>query len=252
MSSRVRRIAVIVILLIVWEAVVRLGITSSFVLAPPSAIVERAIELIRSGELLLNIGASMSRVLMGYSLAVVSGALLGGLMGWFRWLDDIFDPLVELVRPVSPLAILPLAILWLGIGQAPKVFVIWYGCVFPILLNTYAAVRGVPRSTVEAALTLGAQTDEVLRRVVLNHSIPLVLTGARISFAVAMIVIIAAEMVAADAGLGYMILTAQQMFRTADLYVGIVTIALIGFCGDRIIRLVRAWLCPWNVESQQT
>jgi NitT/TauT family transport system permease protein len=157
-----------------------------------------------------------------------------------------------LVRPVSPLAILPLAILWLGIGQASKIFVIWYGCVFPILLNTYAAVRGVPRSTVEAARTLGARTDEVLRWVVVNHSIPMMLTGARISFAVGMIVIIAAEMVAAEAGLGYMILTAQQTFRTPDLYVGIVTIALIGFCGDRIIRLTRARLCPWHVENEQT
>jgi ABC-type nitrate/sulfonate/bicarbonate transport system permease component len=252
MSSQVRRVAVVVILLIVWEAVVRLGITSSFVLAAPSAIVERAIELIRSGELLVNISASMSRVFAGYSLALATGVVVGGLMGWFRWLDDILDPLVELVRPVSPLAILPLAILWLGIGQASKIFVIWYGCVFPILLNTYTAVRGVPRSTVEAARTLGAQTDELLRRVVFNHSVPLVLTGARISFAVAMIVIIAAEMVAANAGLGYMILTAQQTFRTADLYVGIVTIALIGFCGDRVIRLVRVWLCPWNVEIEQS
>src|SRR5262245_40056314 len=146
MSSRVRRITVVLILLIVWEAAVRLGITSSFVLAAPSAIVERAIELIRSGELLVNIRASMSRVLMGYSLALVSGVLLGGLMGWFRLLDDVFDPLVELVRPVSPLAILPLAILWLGIGQASKVFVIWYGCLFPIILFTYAVVFWVRRS----------------------------------------------------------------------------------------------------------
>ena len=165
------------VLLVVWELSVRLSITSSFVLAAPSTIVDDAIRLIASGELLEHISASMSRMLTGFALALVSGVVIGGLMGWFRWLDDIFDPLIELVRPVSPLAILPLAILWLGIGQASKVFVIWYGCLFPILLNTYAAVRGVPRSTVEAARTLGAQTDEMLRWVVFNHSIPLVLTG---------------------------------------------------------------------------
>lgn len=252
MISTVRRIGVVMALLVVWELSIRLGITSSFVLAAPSTIVTRAIQLIASGELIINVSASMSRMLTGFALALVSGVVIGGLMGWFRWLDDIFDPLIELVRPVSPLAILPLAILWLGIGQASKIFVIWYGCLFPILLNTYAAVRGVPRSTIEAARTLGAQTDEMLRWVVFNHSIPLVLTGARISFAVGMIVIIAAEMVAADAGLGYMILTAQQTFRTADLYVGIVTIALIGFTGDRVIRFARARLCPWHVESEQT
>jgi ABC-type nitrate/sulfonate/bicarbonate transport system permease component len=252
MISSVRRVGVVVVLVVVWELSVRLGLTSSFVLAAPSTIASRALQLLSDGELVTHIRASMSRMLAGYALALVSGVLIGGLMGWFRWLDDIFDPLIELVRPVSPLAILPLAILWLGIGQASKVFVIWYGCVFPILLNTYAAVRGVPRSTVEAARTLGAETDEMLRWVVFNHSIPLVLTGARISFAVGMIVIIAAEMVAADAGLGYMILTAQQTFRTADLYVGIVTIALIGFAGDRVIRWARARLCPWHVENEQT
>jgi ABC-type nitrate/sulfonate/bicarbonate transport system permease component len=249
--SSVRRIAVVVTFLVAWELTVRLQIVSSFVLAAPSKIVENAIRLLANGELLIHINASMSRMLTGFALALVSGVIIGGLMGWFRWLDDLFDPLIELVRPVSPLAILPLAILWLGIGQASKVFVIWYGCVFPILLNTYAAVRGVPRSTVEAARTLGAQTDEMLRFVVFNHSIPLILTGARISFAVGMIVIIASEMVAADAGLGYMILTAQQTFRTTDLYVGIVTIALIGFAGDRIIRFTRTQLCPWHVENEQ-
>jgi NitT/TauT family transport system permease protein len=251
MMRSVRRAAAVVTLLIVWELSVRLHIVSGFVLAAPTTIVEDAIRLLANGELLTNVAASMSRMLTGYTLALVSGVAIGALMGWFRWLDDLFDPLIELIRPVSPLAILPLAILWLGIGQASKVFVIWYGCVFPILLNTYAAVRSVPRSTVEAARTLGAETDETLRWVVLNHSIPMVLTGARISFAVGMIVIIAAEMVAADAGLGYMILTAQQTFRAADLYVGIVTIALIGFTGDRIIRFARAQLCPWHVENEQ-
>ena len=191
-------------------------------------------------------------MLSGYSLALVTGALLGALMGWFRLLDDVVDPIVELIRPVSPLAILPLAILWLGIGQASKIFVIWYGCLFPILLNTYAGVRGVPKSTVEAARTLGAATDEMLQRVVFYHSLPLIMTGARISFAVGMIVIIAAEMVAADAGLGYMILTAQQTFHTPELYAGITTIAVIGFLGDRIIRLIRAKLCPWYVEIEQS
>ena len=111
---------------------------------------------------------------------------------------------------------------------------------------------GGSKSTVEAARTLGAKTDEMLRRVVFYHSLPLIITGARISFAVGMIVIIAAEMVAADAGLGYMILTAQQTFHTPELYAGITTIAVIGFLGDRIIRLIRAKLCPWYVEIEQS
>jgi ABC-type nitrate/sulfonate/bicarbonate transport system permease component len=145
-----------------------------------------------------------------------------------------------------------LPLLYVTAGEASKIFVIAYGCLFPILLNTYAGVRGVPKSTVEAARTLGADTDETLRRVVFYHSLPLIMTGARISFAVGMIVIIAAEMVAADSGLGFMILTAQQTFRTTELYAGITTIAAIGFIGDRAIRILRARLCPWYVEMAQS
>ena len=144
MMTTVRRSAAIIILLLIWEFSVRFQIVSTFTLASPTTIVDNTVRLLSNGELLVHIKASMSRVLAGYFLALVSGVIIGGLMGWFRWLDDVFDPLIELIRPVSPLAILPLAILWLGIGQASKVFVIWYGCIFPILLNTYAAVRSVP------------------------------------------------------------------------------------------------------------
>ena len=172
MISSARRIASVVVLLLVWEAAVSLQLTHTFVLAAPSRIVSEIVKLTENGQLPKHIHASMTRMLTGYALALVSGVLLGALMGWFRWLDDIVDPIVELVRPVSPLAILPLAILWLGIGQASKIFVIWYGCIFPILLNTYAGVRGVPKSTVEAARTLGAHTDEMLRRVVLLSQSP--------------------------------------------------------------------------------
>jgi NitT/TauT family transport system permease protein len=251
MSSSARRLGSVIALLVIWEGSVRAGLTPSFILVAPTTIAYQIFRLLESGVLEQNAAASMTRMLAGYLLALVSGVLLGGLMGWYRWLDDVLDPLVELVRPVSPLAILPLAILWLGIGQASKIFVIWYACVFPILLNTYAAVRGVPKSPVEAARTLGAASDEILRRVVFFHCLPPIMTGARISFAVGMIVILAAEMVAADRGLGYMILTAQQTFQTADLYAGIVTIAAIGFVGDRLIRWLRALICPWYVEIEQ-
>jgi NitT/TauT family transport system permease protein len=249
--SGITRCASVGILLIVWEMAVHLGLTTPFFLPPPSAVALKLHSLTKDGILLVNIEASLVRVLSGYFLALVTGVMLGGLMGWFRSLDDIVDPLVELVRPVSPLAILPLAILWLGIGQSSKVFVVWYGCFFPILLNTYAGVRSVPKSTVEAARTLGAKPDEILQRIVFFHSLPAIFTGARISFAVGMIVIIAAEMVAADRGLGYMILTAQQTFQTAELFAGIVTIAVIGFVGDLAIRSLRGFACPWYTELDQ-
>jgi NitT/TauT family transport system permease protein len=246
-----RRLISVIAFLLLWELIVRTGVASAFLLSAPTTILARLYELTATGVLPADAQASMTRMIVGYLLALVSGVLVGGLMGWYRWIDDIVDPLVELVRPVSPLAILPLAVLWLGIGQASKIFVIWYACFFPILLNTYAGVRSVPKSTVEAAQILGASADEMFLRVLFHHCLPSILTGARISFAVGMIVIIAAEMIAADRGLGYMILTAQQNFQTPELYAGIATVAMLGFLGDRAIRRLKARICPWHVEVSQ-
>jgi NitT/TauT family transport system permease protein len=251
MNSRFRGAVSIILFLAIWEAAVRLQLVQTFTLSSPTMIVADIGHLLATGELQKNIAASMTRILIGYSLALLLGGTIGIVMGWFRVIDDFVDPIIEMFRPVSPLAILPLAILWLGIGEQSKIFIVTYACIFPIMLNTYAGVRGVPRSTIEAARILGAQPDEMLRKVALHLSLPLIMTGARISFAVALIVIIAAEMVAADSGLGYMILTAQQTFHTTDLFAGIVTIALIGFIGDRFLRLLRSWLCPWYVETEQ-
>eukprot|EP01037_Dinobryon_pediforme_P042605 gene42605-53090_t len=193
---------------------VRFGLVKPFLVSAPSSILREMIDMTLSGVLPGHIAASMKRVLTGYLIALGTGIVLGGLMGWFRWLDDVLDPLVELFRPVSPLAILPLAILWLGIGETSKIFIVWYACFFPVLLNTYAGVRGVSKSSVEAALTLGASSDEMLRRVVFYNCLPLAMTGARISFSVGMIVIIASDIIASSQGLGYLILTAQQTFHT--------------------------------------
>jgi ABC-type nitrate/sulfonate/bicarbonate transport system permease component len=235
----------------IWQVASELSLAPAFLLPSPLDVIREGYGLIDAGILQRHVVSSMTRMLSGFGLALISGVILGALMGWFRLVDDIVDPLVELVRPVSPLALLPLSILWLGIGQASKIFTIWYGCIFPILLNTYSSVRNIPKSSVEAARILGAEPDEMLRKVVFFHSLPTILTGARISFAIGMIVIVAAEMVAADSGLGYMILTAQQTFQTKQLYVGIVTIAIIGFVGDRLIRFIRSFVCPWITEDQQ-
>jgi len=245
------RLFSILFVLLLWEGTARLGVVPKFLLVPPTDVLLELVEIATNGTLWGHIAASMSRVLAGFCLALASGVLFGLLMGWFSLAEDLLDPLVELVRPVSPLAILPLTILWFGIGQTSKIFVIWYGCFFPILLNTIAGVRSVPRSSIECARTLGALPNEMLRKVVLYHSLPLILTGARISFAVGMIVMVASEMINADRGLGYVILMSQQTFRTTELYAGIVTIAAIGFLGDRVLRHIRSTLCPWYVESEK-
>lgn len=252
MKTRTVRMASVTTFLILWEVASSSALVPRYLLLGPLEIIATLVRMLSAGELLPHITASMGRVAIGYFLAIISGVACGVLMGWFKIFDDIVDPIIELFRPVSPLALLPLTILWLGIGEPSKWMVIWYGCFFPILINTYAGVRSVPKSAIEAALTLGANTREMLIKVIFRQSLPTMMTGARISFSVAMIVMVAAEMINASQGLGSLILNAQQTFRTDELYVGIVTIAVIGFMGDLLLRALKQGICPWSISTERT
>ncbi|MGA2465312.1 MAG: ABC transporter permease [Thermodesulfobacteriota bacterium] len=216
-------------------------------LPAPSAILMQFCLMIRTGEIFIHIGYSMGRMLTGFSLACVVGVLLGVAMAWFPLIDRIFEPLIDFIRPVSPLAILPLAILWLGIGNSSKIFIIFYGALFPIVLNTYAGVKGVDKVVVDAAKTLGATKAELLFKVAIPSALPIILTGIRISSAIAMIVVVASEMVAATAGLGYLILTAEQVYKTEEMFVGILCISILGFGLDRLIKYIQRKI-TWYTE----
>ena len=203
--------------------------------------------MVKTGEIFVHIGYSMGRMIAGFLLACVVGVMLGVMMAWFRVIDHIFEPLIDLMRPVSPLAILPLAILWLGIGNTSKVFIIFYGALFPILLNTYAGIKGViSRSWTRPGL-LGANKLELLFKVAFPSALPIILTGIRISSTIAMVVVVASEMVAATAGLGYLILTAEQVYKTEEMFVGILCISILGFGLDRLIKYIRGKV-TWYTE----
>ncbi len=234
--------------LLIWEFVARMKLVDPLFLPAPSTILIYLVSMIRTGEIFVHVGYSMGRMLVGFLLACVAGVLLGITMAWFPIIDHILEPLIDLMRPVSPLAILPLAILWLGIGNTSKIFIIFYGALFPILLNTYAGIKGVDKSIVDAARTLGANKLELLFKVALPSALPIILTGIRISSTIAMVVVVASEMVAATAGLGYLILTAEQLYRTEEMFVGILCISTLGFGLDRLIKYVRGKI-TWYAET---
>jgi ABC-type nitrate/sulfonate/bicarbonate transport system permease component len=248
--DRWTRYASPLVVLAIWEAASHVGLTNPHLLPAPSRVFLDIYELIASRELFSALAASMVRVLSGFSIAVVVGIVLGILMASFRLAEDFIDPLVELVRPVSPLAILPLAILWFGIGDASKIFLIALSCSFPVLLNTYAGVKSIDVALVRAARSLGANRGEVIRRIILPGSLPTILTGVRISWGIALIVIIASEMVGAINGLGFMVLDAQQTFKVERVFSGIVVIGVIGYVTDRLLRWVRRVGTPWYAEYQ--
>lgn len=236
------------LLLIAWESAVRLQVLDPRVVAPPSIVVLELWNTMQSGELLGALGISLMRAASGFLIAAVAGIALGMLMARVSIAETIFDPLIELLRPVSPLALFPLFMLWFGIGETSKIFVIGFACSFPIILNTYAGVRGIDPTFVRAARSLGASPSEVMRTVILPGTLPSIFTGLRISWGIALIVMVAAEMVGAVRGIGYMILNAQQTFQVPLVFGGIVVIGLVGFMTDACFQFARRRLLPWYRE----
>jgi ABC-type nitrate/sulfonate/bicarbonate transport system permease component len=250
-SGTVRRIASPLLLLVVWELTSRVGLVDPLLLPPPSTVFAELWRMLLSGSLIVDTWASLRRVLMGFSISAVISITLGALMGRSQLLEDMLDPLIELLRPISPLAIFPLALLWFGIGDASKVFLIALSCSFPIIISTYAGVRGIDRSYIQVARSMGATRFEIFQRVVLNGALPQVFTGIRLAWGIALIVIIASEMIGGVAGLGYMVLTAQQTFRVDRVFAGIVVIGVLGFATDQGFRLLRRRLLPWYQELRE-
>ena len=208
------RLGVPLVVLAAWELAARLGLANTLLFPPPSSALADLMVITVSGYLWKALYASLFRVVCGFAIAVVVGSVLGMAMARVRLVNDIFDPMVELLRPISPLALFPLAILWFGIGDASKIFLIALASSFPVILNTYAGARSIDTNLVRAARSLGATEFEIFKGVVLPASLPHIFTGVRLAWGISLIVIIAAEMIGATVGMGYMILEAQQTFRT--------------------------------------
>ena len=235
-------------LLIVWEILVRTNVLDARLIAPPSVVAVELWKISISGELIAALGVSLMRAVSGFLIATVAGVAIGALMARVRAVEIIFDPLIELFRPVSPLALFPLFILWFGIGETSKILIIAFACAFPIILNTYAGVRGIDVTFVRASRSLGASPAEVMRTVILPASLPSIFTGLRISWGIALIVIIAAEMIGAVRGIGYMVLYGQQTFQIPLVFASIVVIGVLGFVTDGGFRFARRKLLPWYRE----
>ena len=234
--------------ILMWEAVADAGMVSPFLVPAPSSVFVTIGKMLWSLELVDDIAVTLRRILIGFAISLVVSVAIGILMARARIFEVVFDPLVELVRPVSPLAIFPLAILWFGIGDGSKVFLIALACAFPIILNTYAGARSIDVRFVRVARSLGANNFEILKLIVLPGSLPQMFTGVRIAWGTALIVIIAAEMIGGSSGIGYMILDAQQTYRVDRVFGGIITIGVLGYATDQGLRLLRRAVLHWYPE----
>jgi NitT/TauT family transport system permease protein len=232
---RLRPIVFIAILLVAWQIAVNRH--PGYILPGPSGVVGGISDLVRHGFLLKYIVASLFRVTWGFGLAAIMAIPLGLTIGWNRRSEMALNPLVQVFRPISPLAWIPLAILWFGVGDASAVFLIFLGCFFPLLLTAINSVRNVPSIYVNAGRNFGLRPVDLVYRVLYPAVVPQLLIGLRITLGVAWLVVVAAEMIAVDSGLGFLIVDARNAGNRYDLVVaGMVIIGLIGLLLDTAMR----------------
>jgi len=213
---------------------------------PPTDVVVAAWELIRSGELAKHFWASLKRELIAFVYA--STAIpIGILMGWSKTAQSLFEPVFEMLRPIPPIAWIPLAILWFGIGDLQNQFIIFLGIFFPLLINTIAGVKNVENNVVRAARCLGASELDVLLKVVFRAAMPQIITGIRVGLGVGWMALVAAELVGATSGLGWLISDARSVLRTDIILVGMVSIGAAGLLIDQGLRWVAKRLLPWSL-----
>lgn len=224
----------------VWEVLPRTGVVNATFLPPLSEVLIAWYELLGGGELLDHTQASLVRSLSGFGLAIVIAIPLGLAIGWYRPLAELLNPVLELFRNTAALALLPVFVLILGLGETSKISIILYACSWPILLNTIAGVKTVDPLLIKSARSMGLGAARLFQKVILPAAVPTVFTGVRLAGAYSILVLVAAEMVGAKAGLGYLINYAQYNFRVPDMYAGIITISVLGLLFNAaLVRLER-------------
>jgi NitT/TauT family transport system permease protein len=247
----VLRSAAILALLAVWELLPRLHLVEPAFLPPLSEVLATGWQLVLSGELFSHVRASLSRSLLGFALSIASGIPLGLLMGWYKGFERTVSPLLEALRNTASLALLPVFILLLGIGEASKISLIVYACSWPILLNTLSGVRNVDPLLIKFGRTMGLSPFQLFRKVILPAAVPTIFVGIRLAGATSLVVLVAAEMIGAKAGLGYLIIYSQYNFQIPHMYLGIITITGIGLLFNGLLQHIEARFTSWKPATQE-
>jgi NitT/TauT family transport system permease protein len=240
-----RRTAAVAAFLALWEIAPRIRLVDPTFLVPFSTALRALWGLVQDGQLLDDTRVSLARSATGFAIALGIGVPLGLIVGWYRTAADLLNPLLELFRNTAALALLPVFILILGIGETSKISIVIYACTFPILLNTISAVRDTDATLIKSARSLGLSTPRIFRQVVLPASVPTIFTGIRMAAASSILVLIAAEMVGAKDGLGYLVNASQQNFEIEQMYAAIIAISTLGtlvnFALVRLERRLTRW-----------
>ena len=239
------------ILLIGWEAVVLSGRYEPSLLPSPLMVLNGMKELIVNGVLFADIKVSLFRFFVGYSIAVTLAVILGLVLGWFERIWDVFDPIVQLLRPISPIAWFPFIVLWLGIGDIPAIAIIFIAAFFPVLLSTVSAVKKVDKTYLKIARNFGIKQPFVLTKIVFPAAFPNIVTGLHIALGSAWVFLVAGEMVGVQSGLGYLIIDARNSLRSDLVLSGIIFIGILGLVLDKLITVLEKWVGKtWGIASE--
>ena len=248
-SSLLLSIGSVLAVLALWFAAAALQLIPELFLPSPASVWQKFLEVSRQGFMQATLGQhlaeSIGRVFSALTAAVMIGVPVGLWMGLNKWVRAALDPLVELLRPIPPLAYLPLLVIWFGIGETTKILLIFFSILAPVIISTVHGVLSHQQNRERAALSLGATRWQVLRYVILPAALPQILTGIRIGLGVGWSTLVAAELVAADRGIGFMVQSAAQFLITDTVILGIIVIALVAVSFELFLRWLQKQLAPW-------
>lgn len=233
-------------IVVIWELVCRSGMVSELFLPAPTSILITAWDMLISGELIVNGEASLLRIIMGFLLGSIAGILIGLLLGFSKLADAMGNPVIYALYPIPKLALLPLIILWLGIGEVSKISIIALGVFFPVVINTYSGVRNLDPLLIKVAVSFKATKYRIIRKVILPGAMPVIFAGLKLAAGTALLLLVAAEMIAAKEGIGAMILHYGDLMLTTKLMVGILTLSLVGVIFNHFLQWMERRMIPWK------
>jgi len=235
-------------LLVLWQVLLMAGIGDRRFVPAPSDIAWRYWELVVSGELARNTAITLYRVFMGFFIGSIPGIIVGLLMAMFRPVRIFFDPLIASLFPIPKIALMPLLLLAFGFGDASKIALVVIAVFFPVVVNTYVGAANIEKIYWDVAKNYGASQSVIFRRIVFFGALPMIFAGLRISLAVSFIVLVAAEFVATKAGIGYLIWNSWELLQVDVMFVGIVTVGILGLIATVILQEIERKVIPWKAE----
>ncbi|HEY9658413.1 MAG TPA: aliphatic sulfonate ABC transporter permease SsuC [Allocoleopsis sp.] len=233
-------------LIVIWQLLAQVGVIPTRVLPAPTQILEAAIRLASTGELFRNIAISLYRALVGFLIGGSIGLSLGILNGLSRSAESLLDSSLQMIRNIPHLALIPLVILWFGIGDPARIFLVSLGVFFPIYINTFAGIRSIDPNLLEMGKVYGLRPSELFWQIVLPGALPNMLVGLRYALGLMWLTLIVAETIAANSGIGYMAMNAREFMQTDVVVLSILLYALLGKVADSIVRTLERWWLPWH------